>query len=76
MKLQFIGGYVVALFDPALMRTAIRVALVVGSALFIINHGAALLQGKMHTGRWVAALLTYCVPYAVSIHGQYVARQQ
>jgi hypothetical protein len=42
--------------------------------LFTINHGTALMQGKMTKGRWTSALLTYCVPYAVSIHGQYVAR--
>lgn len=57
-----------------MMRMALRVALIVGSLLFTINHGAALVQGKMTKGRWVSALLTYCVPYAVSIHGQYVMR--
>jgi hypothetical protein len=74
MKTQFIWGYLVALGNPAMMRMAIRVAIVVGSVLFTINHGAALVQGKMTKGRWVSALLTYCVPYAVSIHGQYIAR--
>ena len=57
-----------------MMRMAVRVAIVVGSVLFTINHGLALMQGKMTKARWASALLTYCVPYAVSIHGQYVAR--
>jgi hypothetical protein len=76
MKMQFIWGYCLALIDPTKMRTAIRVALVVGSVLFTINHGAAFVQGKMTRGRWASALLTYCVPYAVSIHGQYIADEQ
>lgn len=76
MKTRFIWGYLAALTNPTMMSTAIRVALVVGSVLFTINHGAALVQGKMTRGRWASAILTYCVPYAVSIHGQYTARQQ
>ncbi|MBE7381744.1 MAG: nitrate/nitrite transporter NrtS [Leptolyngbya sp. SIO1E4] len=59
-----------------MMRMALRVALIVGTILFIINHGASLLQGKMTAGRWASALLTYCVPYGVSIHGQYMAQHR
>ena len=51
---------------------ALRVALVVGTILFAINHGAALTQGKMTKARWFSALLTDGVPYAVNIYGQYV----
>lgn len=76
MKRQSITGYLLALGDPAMMRVASRVAVVVGSILFTINHGIPLLQGTMTQGRWISAVLTYCVPYAVSIHGQYVAQQQ
>lgn len=60
--------------DPCLKPIAIRVALVVGSILFILNHGSAVLQGKMSQDRWIAGLATYLVPYTVSIHGQYVTR--
>ena len=49
---------------------AIRVALVVGTVLFTINHGQAVVQDEMSLSRWFAALLTYCVPFMVSIHGQ------
>jgi hypothetical protein len=45
-----------------------------GSVLFLINHGTALLEGRMTQERWVSACLTYLVPYAVNIHGQYVTR--
>jgi hypothetical protein len=62
--------------DPALMPTAIRVALVVGSTLFILNHGSAVLEGRMNRDRWFAGLATYLVPYTVSIHGQRTARSK
>ena len=69
-------GYFAALLDPTLMRMGIRVALVVGSILFTINHGAALAQGKMTKSRWASGLLTYLVPYAVSVHGQYTSQRR
>lgn len=69
-----VKGYLTSLVDPSAARTALRVALVVGSLLFLINHGAALLEGEMTQERWVSACLTYLVPYAVNIHGQYVTR--
>ncbi|MGD1900396.1 MAG: nitrate/nitrite transporter NrtS [Phormidesmis sp.] len=50
--------------------TALRVALFVGSVLFAINHGSAVLNGEMSSTRWVSGLLTYTVPFMVSIHGQ------
>ena len=34
-------------FDRKLMPTAAKVALVVGTVLFIINHGSALFEDKM-----------------------------
>ncbi|MDB9528329.1 nitrate/nitrite transporter NrtS [Oscillatoria sp. CS-180] len=76
MTKQFFKGYLTALVNPTLMSMALRVALVVGSILFTINHAAALVQGQMTQGRWISAVLTYCVPYAVSIHGQYVSQQR
>jgi hypothetical protein len=54
-------------------RRAVRVALVIGTLLFVINHGAAVRSG-MTQARWLSAGLTYLVPYAVSIHGQYMGR--
>jgi hypothetical protein len=62
-----------ALVDKKRMPTALKVALVVGSILFAINHGSALARGKMTRDRWVSAFLTYLVPYCVNIHGQYVS---
>ncbi|MEB3233771.1 MAG: nitrate/nitrite transporter NrtS [Leptolyngbyaceae bacterium] len=56
--------------------TALRVALVIGSILFIVNHGNALLNGKMSRDRWISSFITYLVPYTVSIHGQFSAHSQ
>jgi hypothetical protein len=64
-------SYWQSLKDPKFAPTALRVALVIGSLLFIINHGAALGQRQMTRQRWLSGLLTYLVPYCVSIHGQY-----
>lgn len=56
--------------------TALRVAIVVGSLLFLINHGAAVIHGEMTSSRWLAAILTYLVPYTVNVDGQFSARSQ
>ena len=59
------------LLDPKFAPTAVRVSAVVGSVLFTINHGTALVKGEMTKTRWLTGLITYLVPYSVSIHGQY-----
>lgn len=66
--------FIQALLDPKLAPTALRVALIVGSILFAINHGAALVKGEMTRNRWLSGLFTYLVPYSVNIHGQYISR--
>jgi hypothetical protein len=53
---------------------ALKVSLIVGSVLFLVNHGAAVIEGEMTTERWLSAAITYLVPYTVSVHGQYVAK--
>lgn len=56
------------------MPTALKVSAVVGSILFTINHGSALIKGQMNRTRWFSGGLTYIVPYCVSIHGQSASR--
>ncbi|WP_414517433.1 nitrate/nitrite transporter NrtS [Nostoc sp. PCC 9305] len=68
--------YISSLFDHQLMPTAFKVALFIGSLLFTINHGWALLTGHMTSERWISGSLTYFVPYMVSIHGQYIGRKR
>jgi hypothetical protein len=62
--------------DPSSRLTAIRVSLVVGSILFVLNHGSAVLERRMALDRWLAGIATYLVPYTVSIHGQSVTRSK
>ncbi|PZV00560.1 MAG: hypothetical protein DCF32_17340 [Leptolyngbya sp.] len=72
--MQAIKGYLSALVNPHLAARAVRVALFIGTLLFVINHGVAVRSGTMTQARWISAGLTYLVPYAVSIHGQYLGR--
>ena len=65
-----------ALLDPTLSPTALRVALVVGSLLFTVNHGAALAKGEMNRIRWFSGLISYVIPYGVNIHGQHSSRSR
>ncbi|MEM1367472.1 MAG: nitrate/nitrite transporter NrtS [Cyanobacteria bacterium P01_H01_bin.15] len=74
MKKPTLLGYWRALRDPVFAPSGLRIALCVGSLLFAINHGQALISGNMTRERWFSALLTYCVPYGVNIHGQYSSR--
>lgn len=66
--------YFYSLFDHRFALTAFKVAILVGTILFAINHGWALLNGQMNRGRWISAGLTYVVPYLVNVHGQYISR--
>ncbi|MBF2077388.1 MAG: nitrate/nitrite transporter NrtS [Synechococcales cyanobacterium T60_A2020_003] len=61
------------LTNPEFALTGLKVACVVGTLLFALNHGHALLSGTMTRDRWISALLTYCVPYIVNVHGQYTS---
>ena len=74
--MKILKEYSFALINPKLASTAIRVAIVVGSILFTINHGHALIKGKMTRDRWLLGLLTYIVPYMVNIHSQFVGRSK
>jgi hypothetical protein len=66
-------GFCQAWVSPVFRATALKVSMIVGSVLFLVNHGAAVIEGDMTTERWFSAAVTYLVPYTVSVHGQYVA---
>ncbi|WP_446390432.1 nitrate/nitrite transporter NrtS [Coleofasciculus sp. B1-GNL1-01] len=72
--MKLVREFCLCLFDKDLMPTALKVSVVVGSILFAINHGSALVKGQMNRERWISGSLTYLVPYAVNIHGQYISR--
>jgi hypothetical protein len=54
---------------------ALRVALVVGSVLNLINHFDVLLGAPLGATTVVQMALTYVVPYCVSTHGQVWGRR-
>lgn len=55
-------------FSRGVVARALKVALVVGCILVVINHGDALLAGDIDGGRVAKMLLTFLVPYCVSVY--------
>lgn len=56
------------LFLRPVVLTAIKVALVVGTVLALINHGPALLALELSRQQILQIALTYLVPYGVSTY--------
>ena len=61
--------------DPRVVSLAIRVALVVGTILNLINQFDLLLGAPLTRTTLVQMALTYVVPYCVSTHGQVFGRR-
>lgn len=59
----------------ATVRTAVPVALVVGTILALINQGNVLLRGQGTSATWTSVPLDYCVPFLVSSIGYMSARR-
>jgi hypothetical protein len=51
---------------PDIVYRSLRVALVVGTVLVLINHGDRIATGVASGADWLKIGLTYLVPYAVS----------
>ena len=71
-----IRQYLISLVDPEFITTGVRTAVVVGSLLFVINHGLAFWRGDMTQERWASVVLSYVMPYLVSVYGQYSYRRK
>ena len=56
------------LFLRPVVLTAIKVALVVGTVLALVNHGPALLALELSRQQMLQIALTYLVPYGVSTY--------
>lgn len=61
---------------PATVWQALRVALVIGTLLTVINHYDEWLGGTGSSHSLLQIILTYFVPYLVSTHGQVVGHRQ
>jgi hypothetical protein len=53
-------------FSPTIMKRSLKVSIIVGTLLMLINHGDALFNGELDLIRMLKILLTYTVPYLVS----------
>jgi hypothetical protein len=51
---------------PAVVKRALKFAVLVGALLIAINHGDAILRGEISGARVAKMILTVFVPYAVS----------
>lgn len=61
--------------DPRVVKLALKVALVVGTLLNLINHFDLLLGAPITRVTALQIGLTYMVPYCVSTHGQVFGRK-
>lgn len=59
--------------DRTVVRRALRIALVVGSVLAMINQGDRVMTGQIDMGVLTKIILTYFVPYSVSTYSSYLA---
>jgi hypothetical protein len=68
-------AHAVIVHPPHLRRT-IRIAIVVGSLLFAINHLDTVLRGEATSMLWLKGALTYVVPFCTSNLGVLVASRR
>jgi hypothetical protein len=69
------SGFLELALSSQVVRTAIRVSLIVGSILALINHGGAIAQMALSCENILQILLTYLVPYCVSTYSSVKALQ-
>jgi hypothetical protein len=55
--------------QPRHLRSALRVALLVGTILFLINQLDVVLSGHANWGTILKVVLTFCVPFLVCSYG-------
>ena len=65
--------FIQGMLHPHISRRALRVALIVGTILNVINHYELLIGSTVTIKELVQVALTYIVPYMVSTHGQLLA---
>jgi hypothetical protein len=61
-----VAGFLELAGRPDVVRRAVRVAVIVGTLLILINYGDRVLAGDLGRSDWVKMGLTYLVPYGVS----------
>jgi len=56
-------------FHPPFLKRTLRIAVLVGCILFLINHFDEVLAGRVATSTWIKGLATFVVPFSVSNWG-------
>jgi len=69
-------GWLAIAFEASVRKRAIKVAMLVGSILAVINHGDALLSGDASAMVWIKIVLTFVVPYCVATFASVQAIRQ
>lgn len=65
----------VIVYPPYLKRT-LRVALIIGSILFAVNHLDEVIAGHATRLTWLKGIATCCVPFCVSNFGVLIATRR
>ena len=63
-------------FEASVRKRALKVALIVGSILAVINHGDVVLSGQSTLTVWIKICLTFLVPYCVATFASVQAIRQ
>ena len=71
-----VPGFLALALTRGVVLSALRIALVVGSILALINHGGAILELSFTRGSLLQIVLTYMVPYSVSTYSSVRALQR
>lgn len=69
------SAFLVLAMKPAVVRTAVRISIIVGTILVLINHGSAVASWSFSKQNLIQICLTYLVPYCVSTYSSVRAIQ-
>jgi hypothetical protein len=61
---------------PPFLKKTVRISVVVGSILFLVNHLDEVALGRATPSVWIKGLVTYLVPFCVSNFGVLVASRR
>jgi hypothetical protein len=62
--------------ERATLLFSIKMALIVGTILAMINHGQAMFTGHFTFDQLIPILITYCVPFTVSMYSQVQGKRE
>jgi hypothetical protein len=62
--------------EPSVRKRALKVALLVGSILAVINHGDVVFSGATTATVWIKICMTFLVPYCVATFASVQALRQ